>query len=189
MIVLLFGPPGCGKGTQSALIASRYGIPAISTGEIFRLECQSASSIGRLARALIQRGELMPDELTNEIVTARLRQPDCRDGFLLDGYPRTVPQAKFLDQFLKSRGFPAPAVIHLEVSCELLVARLAARRQCSACNRIYNLISQPPARADRCDRDGARLVRRADDRKAASKSMSGRPGRCWAGTASGAAIE
>ncbi|HUP03778.1 MAG TPA: adenylate kinase [Bryobacteraceae bacterium] len=165
MIFLLFGPPGCGKGTQAVHLANRFQIPAISTGEMFRAECKAGTELGRTACAIMTKGGLVPDELTNAIVAGRIAQPDCANGFLLDGYPRTVPQAEAFDQLLRERGLPAPIVIHLDVSEDLLVARLTARRQCPVCRRIYNMISQPPRVAGRCDDDGAELITRDDDKE------------------------
>lgn len=166
LIVLLFGPPGCGKGTQAALLADRFHIPAVSTGEMFRAECKAGTELGRAACAIMTAGGLVSDEITNAIVARRISQPDCANGFLLDGYPRTVPQAQYFDGLLREKGLPAPVVVHLDVHEELLVARLTARRQCPLCRRIYNLLSKPPRVEGRCDVDGAELIARDDDREA-----------------------
>jgi adenylate kinase len=166
VIVLLFGPPGCGKGTQASLISSRYPIPAISTGEIFRAECRMGTPLGKRACSILASGGLVDDEIVNRMVANRLSQPDCIGGFLLDGYPRTVPQARFLDHLLRQKGLPKPAVIHLAVRPDMLVERLSMRRQCPACSKIYNLASQPPRTPEVCDVDGAPLVRRPDDDEA-----------------------
>ena len=166
MILLLFGPPGCGKGTQAVFLADRFHIPAISTGEMFRAECKAGTELGRTACAIMTAGGLVTDEITNAIVSRRISQPDCANGFLLDGYPRTVPQAQYFGRLLGERGLPAPVVIHLDVQEETLVARLTARRQCPKCRRIYNLLSQPPRVEGRCDDDGAELIARDDDREA-----------------------
>lgn len=165
MILLLFGPPGCGKGTQAALLAERYGIPAISTGEMFRAECKAGTPLGKMACSLLAAGKLVPDEITNEIVAGRTAKPDCASGFLLDGYPRTVPQAERFSALLRERRLPDPVVIHLDVPDRDLVARLTARRQCPQCKHIYNLLSQPPRATGICDDDGAALVEREDDRE------------------------
>ena len=165
MIVLLFGPPGCGKGTQATFIAIHFQIPAISTGEMFRAECRAGTPLGKAATAILAKGELVGDEIVNQMLAGRIAKSDCRDGFLLDGYPRTVPQAEFLDCVLRSRGLPAPAIIHLDVPAEAVVSRLTARRQCPACSRIYNLHSQPPRRENVCDDDGMPLICRSDDRE------------------------
>jgi adenylate kinase len=165
VIILLFGPPGCGKGTQAAVIASRFRIPAISTGEMFRSECKSGTRLGKLACSILSSGRLVPDEIVNQMLAARIGQSDCRHGFLLDGYPRTVPQAKFLKDLLASRGLEGPSVILLDVPGEALVTRLTARRQCPACRRIFNLISQAPQTPGFCDDDGRELICRDDDKE------------------------
>jgi adenylate kinase len=166
LIVLLFGPPGCGKGTQAAFIARRYPVPAISTGEIFRAECKASTLLGKQACSIMAQGGLVGDDIVNQMVANRIGQPDCRSGFLLDGYPRTASQAEFLDNLLREQGLPAPTVIHLEVPAGKLVRRLAARRQCPQCSKIYNLVSQPPQVAGICDADGTPLTGRSDDTEA-----------------------
>ncbi|HWB97988.1 MAG TPA: adenylate kinase [Bryobacteraceae bacterium] len=166
MILLLFGPPGCGKGTQAALISEFYNIPAISTGEMFRAECKAGTPLGKKACSILSSGGLVGDDIVNQIVASRISKPDCSSGFLLDGYPRTVPQAEFLNHLLAERGLPQPTVIHLDVAGEVLVARISARRQCPTCGHIYNVLSQPPKVAETCDIDGATLTRREDDTEA-----------------------
>jgi len=163
LILLLFGPPGCGKGTQAAFLAERFHIPAISTGEMFRAECKAGTPLGKTACSSLAKGGLVGDEIVNGIVANRIARADCAGGFLLDGYPRTVPQAHQFSRLLTERGLPAPVVIHLHVADAVLVARLAARRQCSQCMHIYNRLSQPPHVEGRCDIDGAPLVKREDD--------------------------
>ena len=166
MILLLFGPPGSGKGTQSLHLARKFQIPAISTGEIFRAEYRAGTDLGRLSNQIIANGSLVGDDLVNGIVAARTARPDCAGGFLLDGYPRTVPQAVFFAGLLRERRLPEPAVIHLGVAEEQLVGRLTARRQCPKCGHIYNLLSRPPRRPGVCDNDGEALSTRDDDREA-----------------------
>ena len=166
MILLLFGPPGCGKGTQAAFLAERFHISSISTGEMFRAECQAGTELGRAACKIMSQGGLVSDDLVNGIVAQRISRPDCKGGFLLDGYPRTVAQAEAFQTLVRQRGLPEPLVIHLWVPEEPLVARLTARRQCPQCRRIYNLLFQPPKAAGHCDEDGAALVTRDDDREA-----------------------
>ena len=165
VILLLFGPPGCGKGTQAAYLAERFQIPAISTGEMFRAECKAGTELGKAACSILSSGGLVSDELVNGIVASRIARPDCREGFLLDGYPRTVPQAVQFSALVRQRGLPLPVVIHLDVPDEALVTRLTARRQCPQCKRIYNAILQPPRVAGVCDDDGADLITREDDRE------------------------
>lgn len=163
MIILLFGPPGCGKGTQAAFLVERLKIPSISTGEMFRAECKAGTILGRRARSILARGGLIGDDIVNAMVAGRIDQEDCRHGFLLDGYPRTVAQARFFTQLLERRGLSDPLVIHLDVPAETLVQRLAARRQCPRCLRIYNLLTSPPKFEVTCDDDGMALLRREDD--------------------------
>lgn len=163
MIILLFGPPGCGKGTQATFIAQRYHIPAISTGEMFRAECKAGTDLGHVACSILKSGGLVGDGIVNQIVAGRIQQPDCASGFLLDGYPRTLEQARFLDGLLKERGLPEPVAIHLDVPGRVLVSRITARRQCGTCGHIYNVLSQPPRVPEICDVDGAPLLHREDD--------------------------
>jgi adenylate kinase len=165
VILLLFGPPGCGKGTQAEYLAERFNIPAISTGEMFRAECKAGTELGKAACSILSRGGLVGDDLVNGIVANRIARPDCGDGFLLDGYPRTVPQAIHFSVLLRERGLPLPVVIHLDVPDEALVTRLTARRQCPECRHIYNALLQPPQIPGLCDRDGTALVTREDDRE------------------------
>jgi len=132
---------------------------------MFRAECKAGTELGKTACHSLSQGKLVCDDIVNAIVASRIARPDCRKGFLLDGYPRTVPQAIFFAALLRERGLPEPAVIHLDVPDEPLVARLTARRQCPTCLRIYNVISQLPRVAGRCDDDGSDLVTREDDRE------------------------
>jgi adenylate kinase len=163
--ILLFGPPGCGKGTQAALLTEKLGIPAISTGEMFRAECKAGTDLGRLACSILSRGELVSDEIVNGIVANRIAREDCAGGFLLDGYPRTLPQAQAFSTLLQERGLADPFVIHLDVPACRLINRLTARRQCPKCCQIYNLLTQPPKVAGICDSDGTELITRDDDRE------------------------
>lgn len=163
MILLLFGPPGCGKGTQAAFLAARFHIPAISTGEMFRAECKAATELGKTVSAIIAKGGFVGDDLVNDIVASRTSRADCAKGFLLDGYPRTVPQARALSALLLQRGLPDAIVVHMRVDDDVLIGRLTARRQCPECHRIYNLLFGPPRVAGQCDDDDAPLSMREDD--------------------------
>jgi adenylate kinase len=163
LIILLFGPPGCGKGTQAAFLARRFHVPAISTGEIFRAECRAGTRLGRQACDILNAGGLVGDDLVNQIVEHRLRQPDCTAGFLLDGYPRTLPQAIFLDEWMEGHGLGEPLAIHISVPPSVLVERITARLTCRVCQRVYNLRWQPPRQAGLCDADHTPLIRREDD--------------------------
>lgn len=165
MILLLFGPPGSGKGTQARLIANWLGIPAISTGDMLRAEIQAGTPLGRTASSIMANGGLVGDDLVNKMLAQRISQPDCQRGFLLDGYPRTVEQAEFLDLLIVERDLPKPIVLHLDVPLDALIGRLTSRRQCPKCGRIYNLLHQPPKKTGICDDDGTGLITRSDDRE------------------------
>jgi adenylate kinase len=167
LIILLFGPPGCGKGTQGRLIIDwlKHKIPSISTGDMLRGEIAAGTPAGLDARSIIAAGGLVPDALVNRILTSRISQKDCAWGFMLDGYPRTVEQAEYLDQVIGERGLDPPTVIHLDVPADVLVGRMISRRQCSKCGQMYNILSRRPKVAGRCDDDGAPLVVRKDDRE------------------------
>ncbi len=164
MVILLFGPPGSGKGTQSPFITDLLKIPAISTGDMLRAEIRSGTPLGKEASELISAGRLVSDDMVNAMLVNRLAQPDTATGFLLDGYPRTVPQAVFLDRLLEKKGLPKPVVFHLSTPDSVIVERISARRQCPKCGRIYNLLFQPPKKRGVCDDDGTKLIRRDDDR-------------------------
>ncbi len=163
MVILMFGPPGCGKGTQACEIVGLTKITAISTGEILRAEMQAGTALGNQARDIMAAGGLVSDELVNDMLVARISRPDCAEGFLLDGYPRTLEQAKFLDGILSARGYASPIVFHLDVPAEVVIGRITARRQCPICHRIYNAIYQPPRVPGICDFDGGELFTRKDD--------------------------
>ncbi len=169
--VILLGPPGAGKGTQAKKIVEHYGVPQISTGDLLRDHVRRATELGSKAKEIMDRGDLVPDELMYDIVADRLRQADCRPGFILDGFPRTVAQAEWLDSFLqreffeKKPEFCMPIVVELEVDYNQLLLRLAGRRSCPTCGTPYNVHFQPPRQDELCDRDGSKLVSRADDRE------------------------
>ncbi|MBZ2186742.1 MAG: nucleoside monophosphate kinase [Bryobacter sp.] len=163
MVLLLFGPPGCGKGTQSPLLRDRLGIPALSTGDMLRRESSAGSELGVEIGRLLAAGQLVPDAVVNGLLAARLAEPDCRDGFLIDGYPRTVEQAVHLGRVLRELGHPAPVLIHLDVPEEVLLRRLTARWCCPRCNTVYNLVTRPPRQPGLCDHDFSRLCQRQDD--------------------------
>jgi len=165
LILLLFGPPGSGKGTQSRLITSWLEIPGISTGDMLRAEIEAGSELGRAAHSIMASGGLVGDELVNKMLEKRVSQPDASHGFLLDGYPRTVEQAEFLDRMLERRHLPKPVVLHLDVPMDALVGRLTSRRQCPKCGTIYNMLHQPPKTAGYCDNDNAPLITRKDDQE------------------------
>jgi len=168
--VILLGPPGAGKGTQAKQIVERYGIPQISTGDLLRDHVERGTELGLEAKAIMARGELVPDELMYGIVASRLREADCKRGFVLDGFPRTAAQAGWLDAFLEKEVFEnleecPPVVIQLLVDYTQLLLRLTGRRSCSTCGRLYNIHFQPPLVDEVCDVDGSKLVIRNDDRE------------------------
>src|SRR5690349_21543014 len=145
------------------MLANSLGIPAISTGDMLRAEMQAGTPLVEAARSIVTSGGLVGDDLVNEMLKHRISQPDCARGFLLDGYPRTVAQAEFLDRLLAERGLPKPIILHLDVPLDALLGRLTSRRQCPCCQRIYNLLHEPPRNADVCDDDGTPLITRKDD--------------------------
>ena len=162
--VILFGPPGAGKGTQAKKIARRYGIPQISTGDMIRGEIQRGSELGQKAHVEIAAGRLVDDETVNGLAEVRLRKADCRRGFLLDGYPRTGKQAAKIESLMESLGH-RPTVIEIKIGYNELVQRITGRRLCPKCGAIYNIHSHPPQTTDVCDVCQARLVVRTDDRE------------------------
>lgn len=163
--LLFLGPPGAGKGTQARAIAAHFGVPQISTGDMFRDHVARGTELGRQARAVMERGELVSDDIVSGMVAERIRRPDCAAGFLLDGFPRTVPQAERLEKLVGAAGWPGPLAVNLEVSYTSLIRRLTGRRTCAVCGEIYNLYDRPPQREGRCDRDAGELTQRADDRE------------------------
>jgi adenylate kinase len=167
LTILFFGPPGSGKGTQGRLILEWMPerIPAISTGDMLRAEIAAQSPLGLKTQEIISAGGLVNDELMNEIVRSRLSQPDCRNGFMLDGYPRTIEQAEFLDTVLTEHNLPKPIVIHLDVPADVVVGRIVSRRQCAQCGQMYNILWEKPKVEGRCDKDGAPLIVRKDDQE------------------------
>ena len=163
MNIVLLGAPGAGKGTQAARMVEEFALPHISTGDIFRKAVADGTPLGLEAKRYMDAGELVPDEVTIGIVKERLAQPDCEAGFILDGFPRTVPQADALGTALASMGRALDAVVLVDVPSSALVARLTSRRQCRACGRIYNTMGEMPAEADVCDSCGGEVYQRADD--------------------------
>lgn len=163
MNLILLGPPGAGKGTQAANIVEKYKVPHISTGDIFRANIKEGTELGRKAQEYMNRGELVPDELVVEIATDRLKAEDCKDGFLLDGFPRTVFQAEKLDEFLAAQGKKVDCVLDLEVADDVLMQRLTGRRVCKACGASFHVVNIPPKQEGICDVCGGELMQRADD--------------------------
>lgn len=163
MILVLLGPPGAGKGTQGARMAAHYGVPAISTGAMFRDMAACTTDLGRRIKGSLDRGEYVPDDLVIEVVKARTEKPDCASGFLLDGFPRTIPQAEALEALLADRDQKLSGVLDFEAPLDVLVARFSGRRVCPVDGSTYHIVSQPPLRPGVCDLCGAALVTRPDD--------------------------
>ena len=167
--VIFLGAPGAGKGTQAMIMAGRYGIPQISTGDILRSNVAQGTELGKKADPLMKAGQLVPDELMLAMVGERLKQPDCQRGYVLDGFPRTVGQAQWLEEYLKTASFDgrqmAPVVISIEVGYNQLLQRLTGRRSCPVDGKIYNIHFQPPRKEGVCDSCGAQLVQRKDDKE------------------------
>jgi adenylate kinase len=162
--IVLFGSPGSGKGTQARMLTQCLGIPHISTGDMLRDRIRQGSEMGTAVVARMQSGALVSDAVVNEMVRQRLSEPDAAAGFVLDGYPRTIPQAEHLCKWLESRGI-GELVIHLLVDYNIIIARLTGRRQCPRCGTLYNIASKPPRVDSLCDLDGESLVVREDDRE------------------------
>ncbi|MEJ5230305.1 MAG: adenylate kinase [Pseudothermotoga sp.] len=165
MRLVLLGAPGAGKGTLAKDLVNHLNIPHISTGDMFREAVAAGTELGRKVQNIIQSGALVPDEIVNQVVEERLRKDDCRNGFIFDGYPRTVPQAIALDTILSKMSAKLDAVISLEISEEVVVRRLTNRRVCPKCGRIYNMISMPPKNDELCDDCQVRVVIRDDDKE------------------------
>ena len=163
MRVVLVGPPGAGKGTQAKVIADKFGIPQISTGDIFRANVTEATPLGVQAKKYMDAGELVPDEVTIAMVRQRLCRADAADGFLLDGFPRTVPQAAALNEILADLDHPLTAVLELRVDDDEVVRRLSGRRTCRCCGHVWHLELEPPAAPGVCDECGGQLFQRDDD--------------------------
>jgi len=164
MAIVLFGSPGSGKGTQAKMLTQCLGIPHISTGDMLRERIRLGAELAARMAAVMHSGALVRDEVVNKMVEERLSDPDATDGFILDGYPRTLAQAQHLDRWLSGRGV-REVVIHLAVDYNVIIARLTGRRQCPRCGTLYNMASQPPNEDNLCDLDGTPLVVREDDRE------------------------
>ncbi|MGD6902990.1 adenylate kinase [Bacillus infantis] len=163
MNLVLMGLPGAGKGTQAEKIVEKYGIPHISTGDMFRAAIKEGTELGLEAKSFMDKGELVPDQVTIGIVRERLSKEDCNKGFLLDGFPRTVAQADALEDILSELNKKIDYVINIDVDQSILMERLTGRRICKNCGATYHLVFNPPAKADECDRCGGELYQRADD--------------------------
>lgn len=162
--LIFLGPPGAGKGTQAKQIAERERVPHLSTGDMLRDAVARGTALGQMAKPIMERGELVPDDIILGMVEERLSRPDSAHGFIFDGFPRTIPQAEQLDKILARRGFGKPLVIEFRVDSEKLLRRLSGRWTCSVGGETYNIYERPPKVPGVCDRDGGKLVQRSDDR-------------------------
>lgn len=165
MRLVLLGPPGSGKGTQAEMIAAKLGIPRVSTGDILRDAVSRNTALGAKARSYMDQGRLVPDEIMIGIIEERLNQPDCANGYILDGFPRTLGQAIALDEMLAKKMAPIDLAMLIDVSDETVVRRLTQRRICPRCHALYNLQTEPPKRDEICDKCGTELVLRSDDQE------------------------
>lgn len=164
MRLILFGPPGAGKGTQAKRLEEELGTPQLSTGDMLRAARRGGTELGKKAAAYMDAGKLVPDEVVVGLIEERIQKPECEKGFLLDGFPRTLPQAEALDAMLERRGQRIDHVISIEVPDEDIVHRLSQRRSCPSCGTVYHLEHMPPKEPGRCDKDGTELVQREDDK-------------------------
>lgn len=165
MIVILFGPPGAGKGTQAKLLSSYLKVPHVSTGDILRENVKQNTELGKKAKSYMNKGELVPDELVTDMISDRIGRQDAQGGFILDGYPRNISQAKDLVRIVKDMGFEIDSAIYIETSREVIVKRLSGRWMCKKCNRIYHIVNMPPKKKGVCDDCAVRLYQREDDKE------------------------
>ena len=164
MKIIMLGAPGAGKGTQAKQISSKYDIPHISTGDIFRANIKNGTELGKKAKEYMDKGALVPDELTCDLVMDRIKQDDCKNGFVLDGFPRTIPQAEALTAALEKIGEKMDFAINVDVPDENIVNRMSGRRACLECGATYHIVSIPPKKEGICDNCGSELVLRDDDK-------------------------
>ena len=163
--VIFLGPPGAGKGTQAKQVAKNYGVPHLSTGDMFRDHVGRGTALGQQAKPIMERGDLVPDEIVLGMVEERIARPDCSKGFVLDGFPRTLPQARKLDELLRAGAWSSLVVLHIVVDSGQLLRRLTGRRTCAVGGEIYNIYDNPPKVDGRCDHDGGELLQRPDDQQ------------------------
>ena len=164
MKIIMLGAPGAGKGTQAKKIADKYGIPHISTGDIFRANIKNGTELGKKAKAYMDQGLLVPADLTLELIMDRFREPDCAAGYVLDGFPRTIPQAEALTRALEANGDSIDYAVNVEVPDENIISRMSGRRACLACGATYHIVHIPTKAEGICDRCGEKLVLRDDDK-------------------------
>ncbi len=163
MRIIMLGAPGAGKGTQAKRIAEKYNVPHISTGDIFRENIKNGTELGNKAKAYMEAGDLVPDELVLELIMDRFEKEDCANGYVLDGFPRTIPQAEALDEALEAKGQSIDNVIDVDVPDDHIIKRMAGRRTCAHCGAIFHLEHMPPKIEGKCDQCGGHLMMREDD--------------------------
>ena len=168
--IVMLGAPGAGKGTQASMIAENFGIPHISTGDIFRANIKNGTELGKEAKAYMDKGELVPDELTVRLLLDRVAQDDCKDGYVLDGFPRTIPQAEVLEKELEKTGDKIDKAVNVDVPDENIVRRMSGRRACLKCGATYHIVHIPPKKEGICDVCGSELVLRDDDKEETVKN-------------------
>ena len=164
MKIIMLGAPGAGKGTQAKMIAEKYSIPHISTGDIFRANIKNGTELGKKAKSYMDKGQLVPDELTLDLVMDRFKKDDCKNGYVLDGFPRTIPQAEALDTALKAKGEKVDFAIDVDVPDENIVKRMGGRRACVGCGATYHVVYSPTKVEGVCDKCGEELIVRDDDK-------------------------
>lgn len=164
MKIIMLGAPGAGKGTQAQILSEKYHIPHISTGEIFRDNVRNETELGKKVRTYMESGQLVPDELTCDLVMDRIVKDDCKEGFILDGFPRTIPQAEALDAALKQHGQNMDVALNVDVPDENIITRMNGRRACKGCGATYHIVSAPSKIEGKCDKCGGELIIRDDDK-------------------------
>ena len=170
MKIIMLGAPGAGKGTQAKMIAEKYSIPHISTGDIFRANIKNGTELGKEAKSYMDKGELVPDELTVRILLDRVANDDCKNGYVLDGFPRTIPQAEVLDSELSKNGDSIDFAIDVDVPDDNIIKRMSGRRACLTCGATYHVVHVPPKKEGVCDKCGSELVLRDDDKEETVKN-------------------
>ncbi len=163
MYLILLGPPGAGKGTQAQLITQTFGIPQISTGDILRAEVRKGTELGQQVKSIMEAGKLVSDDLIIKIIEKRIQEPDCQNGFILDGFPRTIGQAEALNELLKKLGPDKLKVLEFQIPDDVIVQRITNRRVCSQCGKVFNLLLNPPPPDGKCDACGGKIIQRSDD--------------------------
>ena len=170
MKIIMLGAPGAGKGSQASRIAKEYQLPHISTGDIFRANLKEETELGKRAKSYMDKGELVPDDITIAMLLDRIHKEDCKNGYILDGFPRTIPQAEALKEALAKKDEKIELALDVDASDELIIKRMAGRRTCPACGAIYHIVTLPPKTEGICDRCGADLIQRKDDNEETVKN-------------------